>query len=272
MTKLNLYTIFWKPTDLQSGAAATLPAAYQAALTQLAQDYVGHSLSSVATQYYQTVGAVTTYYSGLIGSVPGNGSDSGTYVDTDPYPASACVPAAVNCVSDAQVQAEIANVLTAKGWTGGANKIFVVSFSPRVKETGPAANTCSNADFCAYHGHFTDGAGATVIYANMPYPNNLAGCWPTGTPSPHGLPAADAEASAMAHEITEAVTDPESNAWYTALGNEIGDLCAYTYGTNSFDYSSAKSAYLANEWWNGHFYEVQMMWDNHYGVCAQYGP
>jgi hypothetical protein len=68
---------------------------------------------------------------------------------------------------------------------------------------------------------------------------------------------------AASHELTEAVTDPELNAWYTSQGNEIGDLCAYNYGTNSWD--SAK----ANQMWNGRFYELQMEFDKHVHLAAR---
>jgi len=30
------------------------------------------------------------------------------------------------------------------------------------------------------------------------------------------------------HELAEAITGPELNAWYDASGNEIGDICAWT--------------------------------------------
>jgi hypothetical protein len=270
MTSLEIYSIFWKPTDLQSGGAASMPTAYQTRLTQLAADYAGHSISSVATQYYQTISGVTTYISGLVGGTGGSGSDQATYVDTNPYPASKCTPTAVNCVTDAQVQAEVARVMGAKGWTGGLTKVFVV-YLAQGEQTCQAAKTCSNTAFCGYHGHFTNTAGATVVYANMPYAN-ITGCQVTGTPNPSGNAYADTEASIATHEITESITDPEGNAWFTAQGNEIGDLCAYTFGTNTWDYNKTTSTYLANEMWNGHYYEVQRMFDNHYGVCSQYGP
>ena len=71
----------------------------------------------------------------------------------------------------------------------------------------------------------------------------------------------------FSHEVSEAVTDPEPNSgWTTAAGSEIGDLCAYIYGTNSYDSG------LANQEWNGHFYEVQTEWDNHKNGCVQVGP
>jgi hypothetical protein len=269
MTSLEVYSIFWAPAKLQSGAATSMPAIYKTVLTNLSADYSGHSLSSVASQYYQTVNKVTTYISGLAGP-GGTGSDQATYTDADAYPASKCTPTAVNCVTDAQLQAEVARVMTLKGWTGGLTKVFVVYLSPG-EETCQAAKACSNTAFCGYHSHFTNSEGATVVYANLPYAI-LSNCQVPGTPAPSGNAYADTEASIATHEITESITDPEGSAWFTAQGNEIGDLCAYTFGINSWDYDSATKAYRANEMWNGHFYEVQRMFNNHFGLCTQAGP
>jgi len=55
----------------------------------------------------------------------------------------------------------------------------------------------------------------------------------------------DIAATALSHELTEAITDPLLNAWYgTDLGHEIGDLCAYYYGYESW------GGGLANEFWD----------------------
>jgi hypothetical protein len=104
-----------------------------------------------------------------------------------------------------------------------------------------------------------------VVYSNQPYADTNF-CQVPGTPSPTGDPNADAAVSVASHELTEAITDPELNAWFTAQGNEIGDLCNFVYGTNTWD--SAK----ANQMWNGRFYELQMEWDNHLKKCVQVGP
>jgi hypothetical protein len=77
---------------------------------------------------------------------------------------------------------------------------------------------------------------------------------------------ADAAASIASHELTEATTDPLLNAWFTSSGYEIGDLCAYNYGTNTWD--SGK----ANQMWGGNFFELQQMYDNHQAGCVQVGP
>jgi len=38
--------------------------------------------------------------------------------------------------------------------------------------------------------------------------------------------------SVLAHELEEANTDPELNAWYDASGAENADKCAWTFGQN----------------------------------------
>jgi hypothetical protein len=67
----------------------------------------------------------------------------------------------------------------------------------------------------------------------MPF-GSLSAC-AAGQPSPNGVAAADAVTDVASHEITEAITDPFLNAWFDSSANEIGDLCAYNYGTNTWD-------------------------------------
>ena len=154
---------------------------------------------------------------------------SGSVVDTDPYPASGCSDTVTpgNCITDAQLQAEISKVMTAHSWTPGLNKMFIVFTS-----TGEGScfdgtsSSCAYTSYCAYHGSFGSTTTPT-IYANMPYadPNH---CYATGQHDPSGDIPSDANVNVTSHEITEATTDPELNAWWdTANGEEIGDLCAW---------------------------------------------
>ena len=46
-------------------------------------------------------------------------------------------------------------------------------------------------------------------------------------------------ASIIAHELEEAVTDPDLNAWYDSRGYENADKCAWTFGTT---YTAANGA------------------------------
>jgi len=80
------------------------------------------------------------------------------------------------------------------------------------------------------------------VDANMPYPIHQSavgftcGSDATGArfgtvESPNENPDADDEIRPTSHEISEAITDPDTQTgWYDATGNEIGDECAYVYG------------------------------------------
>jgi hypothetical protein len=235
-----------------------MTAHYQTVQTNLLTDYPRHGIDNNNTQYYQIVGGKTSY-------IQNSGNLGGFFVDTAPYPASGCTDSATpgNCITDAQVQAEISKVMTAKGWIGGLNKMFLLFTSSG--EGSCFGSFCAYVYYCAYHSFFTNGAGATVVYGNEPF-GNPNFCQVSGTPSPNGDVDADTAATAASHELTEAITDPLLSAWSTAFGNEIGDLCLHNYGANTWD--SAK----ANQMWNGRFYELQREYDNHASRCVQVGP
>jgi len=188
----------------------------------------------------------------------------GFYVDTRAYPASGCNDSFTpgNCLSDIQIQREVKHVMALTGWTAGLNHIFLVFTSSG--EGSCIGGACAYTSYCAYHGFFTT-TSSTVIYTNQPYAD-LTKCQLPGAPSPNGDPYGDATASIVSHELTESITDPLINAWYTAQGNEIGDLCAYNYGTPTWDLGNA------NEVWNGDPYLLQQEFDNHLSGCVQVGP
>jgi hypothetical protein len=261
MTGTQAYAIFWVPPTLQDGSPASMTSHYQTVLKTLLIDYPSHTLASNNTQYYQISGSKKTY-------IPGTGSLAASYIDTNPFPASGCTDSVTgsNCITDAQLQAEVQNVMAAKGWTGGLNRIFMV-FTPSNEGScfDSTSTACAYTYYCAYHGYFVNSSGADVIYSNEPYgdPNY---CQTPGVPSPNNDVNADTAATAASHELTEAITDPLLNAWFNSAGSEIGDVCAYIYGANGWD------AGLANQAWNGHFYEIQEEWDNHANGCVQLGP
>ena len=265
LPNLTIYNIFWLPPTLQDGSPTSMAGNYQGLMNRLGQDYAGHGIANNNTQYFQTIGTTTTY-------IKSGGSFGGNYVDTSPYPASGCTDTATpgDCITDVQIQAEISKVLGIKGWTGGLNHIFMLYTSLGEGSCFDSGSTqCAYTFYCAYHS-FISGT-PDIIYANMPY-GNLTNCQVQGEPSPNNNPVADAALTAASHEITEAVTDPLLNAWFTAnLGFEIGDLCAYDYGRpNTWD------AGKANQSWNGHNYLLQTEFDNHAYTftngCVQIGP
>jgi hypothetical protein len=275
MTSAKTYAIFWLPSRLQNGAATSLPAHYQRVQTSLLSLYPGHSLDNNNTQYYDRsrVGYLDfTHYIQNIGSF------AGAYVDTNPYPTSGCYDGVTgyNCITDAQVQAEIQRVVILNGWTPNINTMFFLYTSRG--EGSCAGASCSYTDYCAYHSYFLS-SGAPVVYANMPY-GDTNYCQVPGTPSPNGDPAGDAAATVTSHELTEAITDPELNAWYGQnLSDEIGDKCAWNYGTNTWDSGQANESWpvsLGGIYLPGYGpiynFELQQEWDQHANACVQVGP
>jgi hypothetical protein len=262
MPSASLYAIFWLPASgkLQNGQATIMGSLYPYFQELFLQDYAGHGIGNITTQYYQTIGSTTTFTSN-------EGGLAGVAFDTSPYPASGCTDAATpgNCLTDAQIRAEIMKVMKANGWTGGLDKIYLLYTSTGEGSCFDSSSTmCAYTSYCGYHS-FVPNVSPNIIYANIPY-GNLNVCQVPGTPSPNGHPVTEAAISIVSHEITEAITDPLLNAWFTLQGNEIGDLCPFNYGPNGWDGGNA------NQWWNGHFYELQMEFDNHSSACQQVGP
>ena len=258
-----VYLIFWAPAHLQNGGTTGFSAKY-GTVNYLHPAWVpSDGLLNLATQYYQTIGGVTTY-------ILNAGYFAGVYVDSGAYPASGCTDTATpgNCITDAQIQTEIAHVMTVNGWTGGMNKIFILFTSSGEGSCFTGSSSCAYTSYCAYHGYFSSG-GQNVIYANMPYANPPT-CQTGVETSPNGDALADAETSPTVHEQIEAATDPLLNAWFDASGNEIGDLCAYNYGTNTW--TNPANGITANQSWNGWYFEDQQMYNNHTASCTQVGP
>ncbi len=259
-SSVTTYAIYWVPAKLQNGGATSIPTHYQSVQNNMLKDYEGHGIDNNNTQYYQVTATGSKQY------IQNKGGFGGSVVDTTPYPASGCSDSATpgNCITDAQLETELLNVMAAKGWTGGLNKMFLVFTSSGEGSCfDSGSSSCSYVQFCAYHSYIP--GSAPIVYSNEPF-GNISVCQASGVPSPNSDPVADAASTAASHELTEAITDPELDAWFTALGNEIGDLCAYNYGTNTWD--SAK----ANQMWNGHFYELQTEFSNHHPGCVQVGP
>jgi hypothetical protein len=73
--------------------------------------------------------------------------------------------------------------------------------------------------FCGYHGNFSY-LGRQIKYAVFPY-LNCSAC------KLAGLKVGDMLSIVSSHEIREAVTDPELNAWYDSQGYEADDKCAW---------------------------------------------
>jgi hypothetical protein len=277
MPQVFLYSIFWAPPTLQSGAPAVMSAQYRLIAATLAVDYPSHGIQNNSTQYYENDAGTLKYISN-------SGANGGQYTDTTAYPTGHCsytagtLVAAGNCITDADIQAEITKVMAIKGWTPGINKMYLLytaqgegSCFSSPCAGGPTGNEAYGT-FCAYHSSFGTPA-SPVIYGNETY-GEPSVCSAALT-SPKNFPAADTLMSYTTHEITEAMTNPFGDAWWdNATGGEIGDICntydTFMYGNNTWKLVSG--VYQANQLWNGHVYEVQTEWDQHANACVQVGP
>jgi hypothetical protein len=265
---LRLFIVYWQPATLQSGAATSMSQGYKDVERNMVYGYPGHALAAIAGQYYQQVGNVRSYYTGV--AVPGDAP----YTDTQPYPVSQCAASiGPNCFTQAQLQTEVQRVINLKGWKAGLNAMFLFFTSSGEGSCfDTTVNYCStetanvNPYYCAYHSYFGSSPNY-IVYSNEPFgnPNYCLG----GGTQPNinsGGPQADPAATGASHEMSEAFTDPLLNAWYASDGSENGDLCAYNYGVNDWNNNTA------NQNWGGHVFELQTEYNNHRAGCSQTGP
>jgi hypothetical protein len=230
------YVVFWEPTG------STVSASYNSLITRYFNDVGGSTLYGVNTQYYQGSNQQHIVNSSHLG---------GTWVDTSAYPSSS--------LTDADIQNEAVKAINANGWTKGiGSQVFV--YLAKGQNQCMSSGTCAFTTYCAYHGYFNNG-GQTVLYASMPYAGtNLSGCGTQGAASPNNDQDSDAEISITSHEQMETVTDPQLNAWFDTTGAEIGDKCAYTYGSTAANGSNITM--------NGHPYIVQEEFSNAQLGCS----
>jgi hypothetical protein len=155
------------------------------------------------------------------------------------------------------------------------NGIYFLLTSPDVTLTFPPATPGGSPQgfctaFCGFHTHgmfgTTDikfgfiGDPATQCPATLP--RNCS----HQSLSPNGNEGADAMANVIAHELNEAVTDPDLNAWFHTNGaGENGDLCNFNFGTTFPALNGAQ----ANVVLSGRQYLIQQNWLNaNGGGCA----
>ena len=82
--------------------------------------------------------------------------------------------------------------------------------------------------------------------------------------SPNGNYAIDAVVTVIAHELTEAATDPLGTGWYGYNYIETGDQCAW-YFPNSYKLASGASYNLVV---SGNKYFVQANWNLNSEACT----
>src|SRR5439155_7321148 len=86
--------------------------------------------------------------------------------------------------------------------------------------------------YCGWHTHGTI-LGSDIKYSFVGNPDRCPSACSAQATGPIGNAGADGMASIIAHELEEATTDPDLNAWYDRRGYENADKCAWTFGTTT---------------------------------------
>jgi hypothetical protein len=247
ISPLVVVPILWNPTSFP------MTSAYKSLLTTYLSDVA--AASGQNTNVYSTLNE----YTGTNGQINYHIALGTVVNDTHALPRSGCTVARTDkrgiyadgtgysaCLDDAQLQTEINSVATANGLPRDLTHIYVLFLPKHVEQcfnagsTTTSANQCTinhqpSATYCAYHSEATSNA----IYANMPFPVYQSGTGFTCgsdakfpvVESPNANPDADVEVSPTSHEISEAITDPDTvTGWYDSSGFENGDECAYVFG------------------------------------------
>ncbi len=191
------------------------------------------------------------------GSIAYNETFGGSYVDTNDFPANGCTTAAATCLSEAQLVTEMTADMSATGWTASGTKLFIILLPESVDTCfGGGSSACAGTTFCAYH----DTSGS-LIFAVEPF-NASFGCGATSeVTNPQGLPNGaeiDETVNTTSHEMNEAITDPYGGGWWSSLGNENGDLCAWWFGAPI----GTTGGQPYNQVINGHDYSLQQEFSN----------
>ncbi|GCE22380.1 hypothetical protein [Dictyobacter kobayashii] len=226
----NVYAIYWEPTHNVSST-------YHSLIQRYFNDVGGSGLYKNNTQYKDSSGRI-----------PSGTHLVATWTDTAGYPESPLL--------DSDIQNEVSRAQSVNHWSSSLTNIFFV-FTQANQDIcfDSSYSQCASNAFCAYHSYF----GSNTIYATMPYAASFS-C--NGGQGPNGDQAADETINVTSHEQMEAATDPLLNAWYDSSGAEIGDKCAWNFGSSNG----------ANVSWNGHPYRVQKEWDNKARGCVLTGP
>jgi hypothetical protein len=132
-----------------------------------------------------------------------------------------------------------------------------------------SADVTASSGFCTkYCGWHTFGTinGLHVKYSFVGDPTRCPSACMAQKIGPNGASGADGMASIIAHELEEATTDPELNAWYDSRGMENADKCAWTFGATY----AAKNGTMANMTLGLRDFLIQQNWVNASGgFCAK---
>jgi hypothetical protein len=183
----------------------------------------GDKGQQIVVDFLQGLGA--SPYFAINASYPGTGAATYGGQTTDAYSQG-------SRLTDQKIGNIVAAAINSGRLPGDANGVYFVLTSKDVTET---SGFCSR--YCGWHTHGYLGS-LDVKYS---FVGNAARCLSAcaaQSVGPNGNAGVDAMISVIAHELEEATTDPDLNAWYDSSGAENADKCAWTFGTTQFTVNS----------------------------------
>jgi len=192
------------------------------------------------------------------------------YSDTVGYAAGNKVPLASSTnnysrrkqLAASDIQNIVSGAITSRALPKDANGLYYVLTASDVGET---SGFCTH--YCGWHTSSTIG-GTDIRFAFVGNPHRCPSACERQTVSPNGGSGADTMASIMMHEASEAVTDPDLNAWYDSSGNESADQCAWKFGpvTGRLGHGAYNQTFGTYNWL------IQMEWENSRGGRLRQNP
>jgi len=219
-------------------------------------NWSSNTAPTIITSFLNSIGGSpyfninTSYYNGSGAHVVNAVSFSGSA--TDNYSQG-------TALGDAQIQAIVLGAISG-GLPADPGAVYFVLTSADVTET---SGFCTS--YCGWHTSATLN-GTDIKYAFVGNPDRCpSACEAQSASSPNGNPGADGMVSIIAHELEEATTDPDLNAWFDSRGAENADKCAWTFGTTK----TASNGSKYNMTLGGMNYLIQQNWvDAGSGYCA----
>ena len=212
----------------------------QQILTTFAQSIGGSPYHNISTTYYDGTGTKVSNAVNYGGSTLDNYSQG-------------------TALSDAQIQQVVVSAISNNYLPLDKSGIYYVLTSADVNAT---SGFCTS--YCGWHTHATIN-GTDIKYSFVSNPDRCLSACAAQTTSPNGNAGADAMASIIAHELEEAISDPDLNAWYDSTGKENADKCAWTFGTTQ----TAANGSAYNMILGGLQFLIQRNWVNASGgYCA----
>jgi len=175
--------------------------------------------------------AINTSYSINSNVITGNVSFGGETTDTGSQGKK---------LNDLTLVRVITNAIVSGALPRDANGVYFVLSSSDVYEL---SGFCSR--YCGFHRN-TKILGSDIKYAFVGNPARCIRACAPQLSGPNGNAAVDGMVSIIAHELSEATTDPDATGWYDLAHYENADKCAWTYGHHQ--YRAANGAWANMGW------------------------